>query len=37
MEFDDADTTVMRTPVVNDIYQRYYFVQPDGPAQLQHL
>ena len=28
MEFDDADTTVMRTPVVNDIYQRYYFASP---------
>jgi hypothetical protein len=28
MEFADADTTVMRTPVVNDTYQRYYFASP---------
>lgn len=28
MEFEDPDTTVMRTPVVNDIYQRYYFSSP---------
>jgi hypothetical protein len=29
MEFPNADTTVMRTPVVNDQYQRYYFASPD--------
>jgi hypothetical protein len=28
MEFDNADTTVMRTPVVNDKYQRYYWASP---------
>jgi hypothetical protein len=28
MEFSDADTTVMRTPVVNDSFQRYYFASP---------
>ena len=28
MEFEDADTTVMRTPVVNDTFQRYYFASP---------
>lgn len=28
MEFADADTTVMRTPVVNDSFQRYYFASP---------
>lgn len=28
MEFADADTTVMRTPVVNDSFQRYYFCSP---------
>lgn len=28
MEFIDADTTVMRTPVVNDSFQRYYFASP---------
>lgn len=28
LEFFDADTTVMRTPVVNDSFQRYYFCSP---------
>jgi hypothetical protein len=28
MEFPDPDTTVMRTPVVNDSFQRYYFASP---------
>ena len=28
MEFTDADTTVMRTPVVDDTFQRYYFASP---------
>src|SRR4029077_19201973 len=28
MEFVDPDTTVMRTPVVNDSFQRYYFCSP---------
>src|SRR4029077_7738425 len=28
MEFGDPDTTVMRTPVVNDSFQRYYFCSP---------
>lgn len=30
-EHDDADTTVLRTPVVNDKYQRYYFAAPSHP------
>lgn len=30
-EFADADTTVMRTPVLNDIYLRYYFAAPSHP------
>lgn len=28
LEFADADSTVMRTPVVNDNFQRYYFCSP---------
>src|SRR5437868_345979 len=28
MEFTDADTTVMRTPVVQDTFQRYYWSSP---------
>ena len=31
MEFIDADTTIMRTPVVNDSFQRYYFASPSEP------
>jgi hypothetical protein len=31
MEFEDPDTTVMRTPVVGDFYQRYYFSSPSQP------
>ncbi|HEX6825731.1 MAG TPA: hypothetical protein VF077_05375 [Nitrospiraceae bacterium] len=31
MEFQDPDTTVMHTPVVNDIYNRYYFSAPSHP------
>jgi len=33
MEFIDPDTTVMRTPVVNDFYQRYYFSSPSRPPE----
>jgi len=28
VELPDADSTVMRTPVVNDSFQRYYFASP---------
>lgn len=28
MEFPDADTSVMRTPVVQDTFQRYYWMSP---------
>ena len=28
MEFDDADTNVVRSPVVNDSFDRYYFASP---------
>src|SRR6266576_2152309 len=32
MEFEDADTCVIRTPVVDDKYQRYYWSSPSrGP------
>jgi hypothetical protein len=31
LEFADPDTTVLRSPVVNDIYQRYYFSSPSQP------
>jgi hypothetical protein len=31
LEFFDPDTTVMRTPVVGDFYQRYYFSSPSQP------
>jgi hypothetical protein len=30
-EHEDADTTVMKTPIVNDKYQRYYFAAPSHP------
>jgi len=32
-EFDDPDTNVIRTPVVEDQYQRYYFASPSQPPQ----
>lgn len=31
MEFDDVDTRVFRTPVVDDRFQRYYFASPSQP------
>ena len=31
MEFEDADTTVLRSPVVDDSYHRYYFASPSQP------
>jgi hypothetical protein len=31
MEFDSADTTVMRSPVVQDSFDRHYFVSPGTP------
>src|SRR6266550_481077 len=33
MEFDDADTNVMRTPVVQDQFKRYYFASPSVPPE----
>jgi hypothetical protein len=33
MEFLDQDTNVLRTPVVDDIYQRYYSASPSLPPQ----
>ncbi len=33
LEFVDPDTTVMRTPVVDDKFQRYYFASPSVPPQ----
>src|SRR5262252_8092527 len=32
-EFSDHDTNVIRTPVADDQYQRYYFASPSGPPQ----
>lgn len=31
LEFIDPDTTVVRTPVVNDSFMRYYFASPSAP------
>jgi len=31
MEFDDPDTTVVRSPVVDDSFQRYYIASPSQP------
>jgi hypothetical protein len=31
MEFDDADTRVIRSPVVDDSFQRYYWSSPSTP------
>lgn len=31
MEFDDADTDVIRTPLTGDSYQRYYWASPSEP------
>src|SRR6185369_5653239 len=31
LEFDDQDTDVMRSPVVNDTFGRYYFASPSLP------
>lgn len=31
LEFADPDTNVIRSPVVNDQYQRYYFASPSQP------
>jgi hypothetical protein len=33
LEFLDQDTNVLRTPVVNDTFQRYYFASPSLPPQ----
>lgn len=33
LEFDDPDTTVVRSPVVNDAFQRLYFASPSLPPQ----
>jgi hypothetical protein len=32
LEFNDPDTTVMHSPVVQDEFQRYYWASPSGPA-----
>jgi hypothetical protein len=31
LEFDDADTNVMRSPVLDDSFDRYYFASPSQP------
>lgn len=33
LEFDDQDTNVLRTPVVDDTFQRYYIASPSQPPQ----
>jgi hypothetical protein len=33
LEFVDQDTNVLRTPVVNDRFQRFYFASPTQPPQ----
>ena len=33
LEFLDQDTNVIRTPVVSDTFQRYYFASPSQPPQ----
>src|SRR5579864_1306263 len=33
LEFLDQDTDVLRTPVVDDTFQRYYFASPSVPPQ----
>lgn len=33
LEFADQDTNVVRTPVVDDVFQRYYFASPSLPPQ----
>ena len=33
LEFADPDTTVVRSPVVNDAFQRIYFASPSQPPQ----
>jgi hypothetical protein len=33
LEFSDIDTKVVRTPVVDDQFQRYYFASPSTPPQ----
>ena len=33
LEFLDQDTNVLRTPVVDDVFQRYYFASPSQPPQ----
>jgi hypothetical protein len=33
LEFLDQDTNVLRTPVVDDSFQRYYFASPSQPPQ----
>lgn len=33
LEFEDRDTNVMRSPVVDDRFQRYYFASPSLPPQ----
>lgn len=33
LEFDDQDTNVLRTPVVDDTFQRYYMASPSQPPQ----
>jgi hypothetical protein len=33
LEFDDIDTKIVRTPVVDDQFQRYYFASPSTPPQ----
>ena len=37
LEFLDPDTNVIKTQVVNDIYQRYYWASPSDPPQYNTL
>src|SRR5208282_2049816 len=37
LEFLDPDTNVIKTQVVNDIYQRYYWASPSEPPQYNTL
>lgn len=37
LEFLDQDTDVLRTPVVDDTFQRYYFASPSVPPQYNTL
>lgn len=37
LEFTDPDTDVIRSPVVDDVYQRYYFASPSQAPQYNTL